>query len=238
MLTSPLHHLLLFSRFLASIFLSAGHVSSYRWMAFLWLSMITMSGFGAVTQSSGGMKPPPGAVCPGKSLYTVYFSSIEFTMKLITQLCLQVKRPLSDATLQLLSTWSVVCRPLHSLQRSEADSWCPVVPMSLYPERVWWNGPFGCLWEASGVHTFYHSYFLYGQEFWLNISSCEKDINRDQTGFATKQRKLHQNRSHVKLYDPFIWKGNDPQHSNGCILLPQISRCFKIECWQHKYTLL
>merc|ERR1712016_312061 len=104
-----------------SIFLSAGHVSSYRWMAFLWLSTITMSGFCEVTHSSGGIEPPPGAVCPGKSLYTVYFSSIEFTMKLITQLCLQVKRPLSSPTLHILKTWSVVCLPLQSLHRSEAD---------------------------------------------------------------------------------------------------------------------
>ena len=36
-----------------------------------------------VTHSSGGIEPPPGAVCPSKSLYTVYFSLIEFTMKLI-----------------------------------------------------------------------------------------------------------------------------------------------------------
>jgi len=67
-------YLLLFSVFRVSMFLSAGQVSSYRWITFLWLSMITMSGFCEVTQISGGIEPPPGAVCPGKSLYTVYFS--------------------------------------------------------------------------------------------------------------------------------------------------------------------
>ena len=112
-------YLLLFSVLRMSIYLSAGQVSSKRWMVCLWLSMITMSGFCEVTHSSGGIEPPPGAVCPGKSLYTVYFSSIEFAMKLITQLCLQVKRPLSSPILHILKTWSDVCLPLQSLHRSE-----------------------------------------------------------------------------------------------------------------------
>ena len=73
-------YLLLFSLCLVSICFSEGQVSSNRWIVFFWLSMITMSGFSAVTQNSGGMEPPPLAVCPGKSLKTVNLLSTEFTI--------------------------------------------------------------------------------------------------------------------------------------------------------------
>ena len=59
-------YLLLFCVCLVSMCFSEGQVSSNRWTFFLCLSSITISGFCAVTHSSGGMDPPPGAVWPGK----------------------------------------------------------------------------------------------------------------------------------------------------------------------------
>ena len=50
-------YLFVFSSCLVSRFLSAGHVSSNKWMVCLCLSRITMSGFCEVTQSSGGIEP-------------------------------------------------------------------------------------------------------------------------------------------------------------------------------------
>ena len=111
-------YLLLFSVFIVSIYFSVGQVSSKRWICFLWLSKITMSGFSAVTHISGGIEPPPAAVCPGRSLNTMNFVSTEFTMQLTMQLCLHVNLPVSSETLQPLRTWFVVSRLLQSLQRS------------------------------------------------------------------------------------------------------------------------
>ena len=43
-------------------------------------------------------------------------------------------------------------------------------------------------------HTWYLSFFLHKHNFWFNFSPHKKRVNRDKTDFATKQRKLRQNR--------------------------------------------
>ena len=43
-------------------------------------------------------------------------------------------------------------------------------------------------------HTWYLSFFLHGQHFNRTLSPHRKCVNCDKTGFATKQRKLQQNR--------------------------------------------
>ena len=57
-------------------------------------------------------------------------------------------------------------------------------------------------------HTWYLSFFLHGQHFGRTLSPHRKCVNCDKTGFATKQRKLQQNRfckktvekrSHIKI---------------------------------------
>ena len=58
------------------------------------------------------------------------------------------------------------------------------------------------------MHTWYMSFFLHGQHFGRDLSPHRKCVNCDKTGFATKQRKLQQNRfckktvekrSHIKI---------------------------------------
>ena len=61
-------YLFVFSLCLMSMFVIIGIVSSYMCKVFVCVSTITMSGFNLVTQSAGGIVPPPGASIPGKSL--------------------------------------------------------------------------------------------------------------------------------------------------------------------------
>ena len=53
---------------------------------------------------------------------------------------------------------------------------------------------FFLFWGAGDPHTWYLSFFLNGQHFGCNLSPHRKCVNRDKTGFATKLRKLKQNR--------------------------------------------
>ena len=62
--------------------------------------------------------------------------------------------------------------------------------------------------KSSINHTWYLSFFLHGQHFGRTLSPHRKCVNCDKTGFATKQRKLQQNRfckktvekrSHIKI---------------------------------------
>ena len=75
-------YLLLFSVFLVSICFSDGHLSSNRCIVFLCLSSITISGFSAVTHSSGGIEPLQGQydlvghciLCRGSAIeHVLYF---------------------------------------------------------------------------------------------------------------------------------------------------------------------
>ena len=62
--------------------------------------------------------------------------------------------------------------------------------------------------QSTLEHTWYLSFFLHGQHFGHTLSPHRKCVNCDKTGFATKQRKLQQNRfckktvekrSHIKI---------------------------------------
>ena len=83
-------YLLVFSLCLVSMFVIIGIVSSYMCKVFVCVSTITMSGFNLVTQSAGGIVPPPGASIPDKSLYTVNFLSTLVTMNFTRLLWRQV----------------------------------------------------------------------------------------------------------------------------------------------------
>ena len=93
-------YLFVFSLCLMSMFVIIGIVSSYMCKVFVCVSTITMSGFNLVTQSAGGIVPPPGASIPGKSLYTVNFLSTLVTMKFTRLLWRQVYLSVSNMILQ------------------------------------------------------------------------------------------------------------------------------------------
>ena len=64
-------YLFVFSLCRLSMLAIIGIVSSYMCNVFMCVARITMSGFSLVTQSAGGIVPPPGASIPGKSLNTL-----------------------------------------------------------------------------------------------------------------------------------------------------------------------
>ena len=101
-------YLFVFSLCLASMLAIIGIVSSYMCSVFVCVSTITMSGFSLVTQSSGGIVPPPGASIPGKSLNTVRFLSTLVTMKFTRLLWRQVYLSVSNIVLQQFKMWFVV----------------------------------------------------------------------------------------------------------------------------------
>ena len=79
---------------------------------------MTMSGFNFVTQSVGGIVPPPGTSMQGKLFKTVNLLSTLFTMKLTKLLCLHMYLSVSSIILQQLSMLFVVPLFTQSLQFS------------------------------------------------------------------------------------------------------------------------
>ena len=97
----------------------------------------------------------------------------------------------------MLEATGIPRRPCFILQVSYSQKLLPQQMASR------WKG-----WNLSHYHTWYMSFFLHGQHFGRDLSPHRKCVNRDKTGFATKQRKLQQNRfckktvekrSHIKI---------------------------------------